>query len=115
MMFGFRIHLVFHDSTLTSLGGKSICPCWNGAVGFSFQKDKYQMSFWTGMGEPSAALREKALFINDPTEVQVYEPWWLKARNVGVLYRLGHTLFPSTDFLGALEVAVHRAETQPAL
>lgn len=103
-MFGFRIHLVFHDSTLTSLGGKSICPCWNGAVSLSFWKDKYQTSFWTGMGEPSAALREKALLINDPTEGQVYEPsWLLKARNVCVSYRLGHTPFPSADFPGALK------------
>lgn len=111
-MFGFRTHLVFHDSILTSLGGKSICPCWNGAVWFSFQKDEYQKSFWTGIGGPSAALGEEALFINDPTEDQVYEPLWLlKAQDVCVLYRLDHT--PCFDFPGALQVAVQRVEAQP--
>lgn len=71
-MFGFWVHLVFHHSSLISFGGKYIYHCWNGIVSFSFQKDKYQMNFWTGTGEPSPVLWEKALFINDPTENQVY-------------------------------------------
>lgn len=110
-MFGFRIHLGFHDSTLTSLGGKSICPCWNGAVWFSFHKDEYQKSFWTGIGEPSAALGEKALFINDSAEDEVYEHLLLlKAQNVCVFYSLGHIPCPGFDSPGALQVAVQRVE-----
>lgn len=73
------------------------------------------MTVWTGMENPSAALGEKSLFINDPTEDRVYEPLWLlKAPNVCVLHRLGPTPFPSIDFPDALEVAVHRVEAQPA-